>query len=100
MKPAVKNTIFVLLVIFVAVLFARFVVFKEQFDNMGEGLERVAAWQEQYMKDHPDATKEQMDAAFDASIAELKVWQAQYKKDHPNATQEEMNAAFSAAWKK
>ncbi len=96
MKPVVKNTIIVLLVVLVAVLLARFVVFKEQFDQMGEGLQRIETWENDYRRANPDATDEQVDAAFEAAIANLKVWQAQYMKDHPDATKAEMDAAFSA----
>lgn len=79
-------------------LLARYVIFKEQFDEWGRGLERIDAWQEQYKQDHPNATKAEMDAAFQAGIQGIEQWQANYKKDHPNATKAEMDAAFTAAW--
>ncbi len=77
-------------------LIARYVIFKEKFEEIGAGLERIGAWQENYKRDNPGATEEEMDAAFEASIANLKAWQAKYKGEHPNATKAEMDAAFSA----
>jgi len=96
MKSALKTTLIVLVVIIALGLLARYVFFKEQFEEWGQGLERITEWQEDYRRDHPDATDEEVDAAFNAGIANIEVWQANYKKGHPNATKEEIDAAFRA----
>jgi hypothetical protein len=89
------------IVIIVAVLLlCRFVIFKKQFDAWGEGLQRIGSWQDQYKKDHPEATKEEMDAAFKTGVDNIAVWKSQYKQEHPQATNAEADAAFDAAWKK
>ena len=93
-----KNIVIGLLVITVLVLLARFVVFEEQFNEWGEDLERVGEWQDNYRAENPDATDEEVDAAFDAGIENITVWKEQYKKDNPGATDAEADAAFEAAW--
>jgi hypothetical protein len=100
MKPLARNIIISLVIIIALALLARYVVFKKQIDNWGAGLERISAWQDEYRKAHPGASKEEVDAAFKASIANIQLWQAQYKKEHPGATKAEMDAAFSAMFAK
>lgn len=79
-------------------LLARFVLFREQFDNWSAGLERIGQWQDNYKTEHPEATKDQMDTQFRISIEALEKWKADYKAGHPNATDAEVSAAFDAAW--
>jgi len=88
------------LIIVAVLLLGRFVIFKEQFDKWGEGLQRIESWQTQYKKDHPGATKEEMDAAFESGMGNISVWKSQYKQEHPEATDAEVDAAFNAMWKK
>lgn len=91
--------VLVIILIIVAVgLLARFVVFKDQFDKWGEGLQRIGSWQDSYKAQHPEATNAEVDAAFNESMTKLKVWQDNYKKEHPEATNAEMEAAFNAQW--
>lgn len=87
-----------ILVIAVLVLLARFVVFKKQFDNWEEGIDRIDTWEVEYKKEHPNATKEDTDKAFDDGMSSLKKWQDEYMKNNPGATKAEMDAAFNAAW--
>jgi hypothetical protein len=93
-----KNIIIGLLVIIVVGLLARYVVFKEQFNEWGEGLERVGQWEEDYRSEHPNATDAEVDAAFKSGIADITVWKEQYKQEHPGATDADADAAFNAAW--
>lgn len=93
-----KNIAIVILVLVVVGLMARFVVFREQFDEWGAGLERIGEWQEDYKAKNPDATKEDMDTDFRVGMEGLEKWKMDYKKDHPDATEAETNAAFDAAW--
>ncbi len=86
------------LVVIVLALLARYVVFAEQFDEWGAGLERISDWEENYRREHPNATDEEVDAAFEAGIANIKVWKEQYKRDNPGATDADADAAFNAAW--
>ncbi len=55
-------------------------------------------WQEQYKKDHPGATKAEIDKAFDSGIQGLETWKANYLRDHPGATDTQIEAAFNEAW--
>jgi len=93
-----KNIIIGLLVIVLVALLARYVVFKEQFDEWGEGLERVGEWEDNYRAENPNATDEEVGAAFSAGIENITVWKEQYKQDNPGATDAEADAAFEAAW--
>lgn len=86
------------LIVIAILLLVRFVIFKEQFDNWGEGLDRIGSWETEYKKNNPGATKEDMDNAFDSNMESLKKWQDTYKKDHPDATDVEVDAAFKASW--
>lgn len=93
-----RNSLIAVVAVIAVLLLARYVVFADQFEEWGEGLQKIEDWQTQYKKDHPNATKAEMDAAFDAGIQGIKDWQDQYQKDHPGATKAEMDAAFEAMW--
>lgn len=41
-----------------------------------------------------------MDEAFSDSMSGLKEWSDNYKKENPDATKTEIDAAFNAAWEK
>lgn len=97
MKTSYKVLIAVLIIALLAVV-ARYVVFAEQFEEWGAGLERVSDWEQDYRKEHPNATDEEVDAALKAGIANITVWKEQYKQEHPGATDADADAAFSAAW--
>lgn len=77
-----------------------YVVFKDDIDEWGAGIERISDWEEGYRADHPNATDAEVDAAFDAGIANITVWMEQYKQEHPGATDADAKTAFDAAWKK
>ena len=96
MTSAVKTTLIVVVAIVVVGLLARFVVFKQQFEDFGDGLERIGQWETDYRREHPQASDAEVDAAFKASMANIELWQAKYKAEHPNATKAEMDAAFTA----
>ena len=93
-----KNIVIGLLVVVVLLLVGRYVIFKEQFEEWGEGLERVGEWEDNYRAENPDATDEEVDAAFRAGIENITVWKEQYKRDNPGTTDAEADAAFEAAW--
>ena len=95
-----KNILIAVVILIALALVARFVLFKDQFEQWGAGIERVSDWETGYRAEHPNATDAEVDAAFDAGIASLKVWKEQYKQDHPGATDADADAAFTAAWKK
>lgn len=98
MSSTTRNVLITIGVIIVALVLARYTVFKEAIDEWGAGLERIGAWEDQYRRENPDATDEEVDAAFRAGIANIEAWQADYKAKHPNATDAEVNAAFEAMW--
>lgn len=77
-------------------MLARYVVFKTQFEERGAGLERISERQENYKKEYPDATKEQMDQARREGMSAIEQRQAEYKENNPNATDEEMDQAWNA----
>lgn len=91
-----SKIIITILTIIVLALLARYVVFKEKFDEMGAGLQRIENWQNDYKAKNPNATKEEMDAAFDGGMANMKVWKEKYKQDNPNATDADADAALKA----
>jgi hypothetical protein len=95
-----SKTIIIILVIIVVGLLSRYVIFKNQIDAWGQGLDRISAWQTDYKKQHPNATKEEMDAAFNSGIDNIQKWKDDYKVQNPNATDAEVDAAFNATWKK
>ena len=79
-------------------LLARYVIFEEQFEDWGQGLERVGEWEQDYRAQNPGATDEEVDAAFESGIADLRVWMERYKRENPGATDADAEAAFNAAW--
>lgn len=100
MSKTLRNSLIGIVAVIAVILLARYVVFAKQFEDWGAGLQRIEDWQTQYKKDYPDATKEEMDAAFEEGIRAIGEWKAQYKRDHPGATDAEADAAFDAAWNK
>lgn len=96
MKPITRNIIIGVVVVIALLLLARYVVFKDKFEQASQGLEAIGVWQENYKRKNPNATKAEVDAAFEVSMGNLKLWQERYKQDHPNATKAEMDAAFNA----
>ncbi|MES2930744.1 MAG: hypothetical protein V4665_03090 [Patescibacteria group bacterium] len=99
MKTSHKVLLVVLILIVVALL-ARYVVFKDKFNEWGAGLERVSDWQKDYRNKNPNATEAEVDAAFKAGIVDIAVWMEKYKQDHPGVTDADAKAAFNAAWGK
>lgn len=97
MKTSHKVLLGILVVIILAGL-ARYVIFADQFNEWGAGLERISDWEEKYRNEHPNATDEEVDAAFKAGMANITVWMEQYKQEHPGATDADAEAAFNAAW--
>lgn len=96
-----NNKIIITVIVAVVLVFlAVRVVFDKQFDEWGDGLEKIGIWQDQYKKDHPNATKAEMDAAFDGWMQGLVKWKADYMRDNPGATDAQADAAFKAAWDK
>lgn len=83
--------------ILVLLLLARYVVFDEQFEEWGEGVERIGEWEENYRTENPNATDAEVDAAFEAGIAEMDLWIESYKRENPGATDAEAEAALGAA---
>lgn len=91
-----SKIIITILTLIVLALLARYVVFKEKFDEMGAGLQRIENWQNEYKANNPNATEEEMDAAFEAGMSNITVWKEKYKQSNPTATDEEIDAAFDA----
>lgn len=97
MKKSHKVLLALVIIVLLAA-FARYVVFADQFNEWGAGLERISDWEAGYRAEHPDATDEEVDAAFKAGIANITVWKQQYKQQHPGATDADADTAFNAAW--
>lgn len=96
-----SHKVLIAIIILIALGFiARYTILKDKFDQWGAGLEKIGAWQTNYKKDHPNATKEEMDAAFNSGMANIGVWKAEYKKNNPGASDADADTAFNAAWKK
>lgn len=79
---------------------ARYVVFKNEFEEFGDGLERIEQWQTEYKRNNPEASKEEMDAAFRAGIEDLDKWKLDYMAANPGATEEDAEAEFNRLWSK
>lgn len=97
MNKNTKIVIIVLLSLAVMLLAAR-VVFDKQFDEWGNGLKKIETWQDQYKKDHPDASKDEMDRDFKSGMQGLENWKKEFLRDHPDATEDEIKEAFDAIW--
>ncbi len=97
MKTSHKILLGVLIVIALALL-ARYVVFADQFEEWGAGLERIGEWEQDYRANNPDATDEEVDAAFKSDMAQISLWMERYKAENPGATDADAEAAFNAAW--
>ena len=93
-----QKVLLTVLGIIALVLLARYVVFKKDFEEWGQGLERIEDWQTDYKQQNPNATEEQMDADFNAGISNIEKWEADYKAKNPDATDAEVKAAFEAMW--
>ncbi|MGL5830791.1 MAG: hypothetical protein ACRCZE_01435 [Candidatus Altimarinota bacterium] len=97
-RKILKGVLIAIVVLVGGFLLCRYVFFAEAFDKWGEGLENISEWQENYKAENPEATKEQMDAAFSQGIADLEKWRADYKAANPGATEEDVDAAWRKAW--
>lgn len=93
-----SKIIIAVLVIIILILLARFVIFKTQIDAWELGLQRIDTWEAQYKSEHPNASKQEIDAAFKSGIQNMSDWKDQYKKDHPDATDTEVDAAFNSSF--
>ena len=99
-NQTLKIILIVIGVIIIAFVLARYVVFKSQFEEFGAGIQRIEQWQTEYKRTHPDATKEEMNAAFKSGIDNLSQWKTDYKNANPGATDAEADAAFNELWNK
>ena len=54
--------------------------------------------QQEYKRDHPNATKSEMDAAFSKGINDVEKWKEEYKRDHPGITEAQIEKAWKDAW--
>jgi len=97
-KDTSKNVMIAVLLLIVALVLLRYTVFSEKIDQRREGLQNIQTWEDQYRADHPNATDEEVDAAFRSSIDALQERKDNYKKEHPGATDEDADKAFNDAW--
>jgi len=97
MKTSHKIMIGVLVLIGLLVV-ARYTILEEQFNNWGEGLERIDEWEDDYRSKNPNASDAEVDAAFKAGIADITIWKEKYKQENPGATDADADAAFNAMW--
>ena len=97
-KEAIKNTVIVVLVVLALGLLARYVFFAPQMEKMGDDLERIGEWEDNYKAENPDASNKDVSDAFEDGMSNLQERTEKYKAEHPGATDEEIDAAFKAAW--
>lgn len=93
-----NSRLFVYIAIGVLALGLVYAIFQKDINEYGKGLERIGERQENYKKDNPNATKEDMDKAFTDGIDGLEKWSNEYKRDHPGATDADVDNAWNAAW--
>lgn len=96
-KGTGKNIIIVVLILIVVALIARYVVFKERFNEWSQWLENIQQRQDNYRAQNPDATDEEVDQAFRESIDALEQRKEDYKAQNPGATDEDVENAFRNA---
>lgn len=77
-----------------------YAVFQDDIQDFGKWLERVGERQENYKKENPNATKQEMDNAFNDGINSLQKWSDDYKADHPGASDADVEKAWNDAWGK
>lgn len=65
MSSPTKNIIIGILLLLVVALLLRFVVFKDRIDERGEDLDRIDERQQSYKQQHPDATQQDIDQAWE-----------------------------------
>lgn len=89
--------LFVIIFIILSLIFS-LVFFKTQFDNFGEGIERMEKWKVEYKKDNPNASDEEVDKKLDENLNSLSEWMKTYKKENPGSTDEDAKKAWENAW--
>ena len=67
-------------------------------EQSDQDFQNLIKWENEYKLAHPDATKEEIDQAWNEGMQGLKEWTDKYKLEHPGATDEEINQAFKDAW--
>ncbi|MFN7160547.1 MAG: hypothetical protein ACK4NC_02965 [Candidatus Gracilibacteria bacterium] len=87
-----------ILVIATIFLLSRYVFFKPQFDKWEQDLNNLATWEQEYRLTHPNATDEEVDAAFKTGIAGMEQWKKEYKASHPTATDAEVDQALRSSF--
>ena len=100
MNKASKNVLMIILGLVVAGVLARFVFFKDEFEQRSADMEKLGQWEAQYKADHPNATKADMDAAFKDGIDTMAQRKTDWLADHPGATEAEADVALEEAFKK
>ena len=96
-KETNKNIIIVILVLIVVALVARYVVFKERFNEWSQWLQNIEQRQNDYKEQNPNATDEEVDQAFRESIDSLEQRKEDYKAKNPGATDADADKAFNDA---
>lgn len=83
------------IVIFVTLLL-RYVIFAPQINRIIQITQWMISRRQEYRSIHPQATSSETQEAYYPSIDRLSERQDQYIKDHPNASDEEISNAFEA----
>ena len=100
-KSSGKQTaLIVILTLLVVGLLARYVFFKDAIDQRGKDLENLGQREAQYKKDHPNATKADIDAAFKEGMNSMDQRKEDYKTQNPGATDADADAALQEAFNK
>ncbi len=94
----------IILIVLIAIIaiatIARYTFLRSKFDDWGAGLQRIEEWQTEYKKQNPNATKEEMNAAFREGISNIEKWKEDYKAKNPGATDADADAVLNALWNK
>ena len=97
MSPKTQTIVILILSLVIVGLLARFVIFKERFDDRGESLERLGERRDEYRRKNPNATDQEIDAAWEQGMDNLKQRRDDYKAEHPDASEADIDAARDAA---
>lgn len=93
MRSKKSIVLVIVLVVIIALLTIR-VVFDSKFDDFNN----MVQWQKDYKIEHPDASIDEINQAFNNAMKGLEEWRENYKIEHPDATDAEIEKAFNEAW--
>lgn len=88
----------IILIIGLVWLFIKLVFFGEKLNEYGASLDTMDQRKQQYTTQNPNATSEQVDAAFEKGLSDIEQRKAFYKIDNPWASDKDAERALDKAY--